>query len=294
MRNYKIIILILLSYICVTAVNAAVPYDLKELETEYKGLDYNKKLRKYSSFTDEGFTATKFGYFLVFSNLPESQTYNLIDNDIRNTSNYILKNFAVKTPPDVINVFLFENRESYDNALSHIFRESSLGFTTSGFYHPQSNSVLALYTKRESTVSHEIIHSITASDFQDIPAWFDEGFATLFQDMYSAGSSRTFIYNTDLEYLQNSIRSGTYVQIDEMMRSGENGFYENIGFNYPQAEFILRYLNDKDLLKKYYKFFRSTVQQDSTGIKQLERVTGITINELDKEFRNYILSLRSI
>jgi ribosomal protein S17E len=50
------------------------------------------------------------------------------------------------------------------------------------------------------------------------------------------------------------------------------------------------YLQQQGLLKEYYKTFRDTFNEDRTGMLQLMRVTGKSIETLDAELENYLKS----
>jgi hypothetical protein len=52
------------------------------------------------------------------------------------------------------------------------------------------------------------------------------------------------------------------------------------------------YLQEKGLLKPFYKEFRKTYKKDNTGITQLEKITGKSLEVLDSDLLDYMNSFK--
>ena len=73
-------------------------------------------------------------------------------------------------------------------------------------------------------------------------------------------------------------------------------FYsEDKGTNYSQARYLCYYLQEKRLLRKFYKDFVANCKTDPTGYKTLKKVLGLkTDKEMDafkKKWEAYTLKL---
>ena len=76
------------------------------------------------------------------------------------------------------------------------------------------------------------------------------------------------------------------------MSTDDETFYgEESGLNYSQARYFCMYLQDKGILKKYYKKFRDNFTKDETGISFAEEILGDTILNINKDFKSWVLTL---
>jgi hypothetical protein len=75
-----------------------VKRNLSDIEETFTSFDYDKVIKDYSDIIPENSTITKFRYFVVFSDMNDSTTFRLIDNDIRNTIDAMEKTYVSKKP----------------------------------------------------------------------------------------------------------------------------------------------------------------------------------------------------
>jgi hypothetical protein len=76
------------------------------------------------------------------------------------------------------------------------------------------------------------------------------------------------------------------------MRMDDNTFYvDESALNYSQARYFCMYLQDKGLLKKFYKKFRDNFEKDETGISFAEEILGDKISNTDKDYKSWVLKL---
>jgi 5-bromo-4-chloroindolyl phosphate hydrolysis protein len=52
------------------------------------------------------------------------------------------------------------------------------------------------------------------------------------------------------------------------------------------------YIQQKGVLTKYYKYFRDNYEKDHTGITQLTKITGESLDQLDSELVDFIKSFK--
>jgi len=143
------------------------------------------------------------------------------------------------------------------------------------------------------TLAHELVHPLLAEDFPAVPAWFNEGFASLFEQSNTNRDGKIVgLLNWRLPGLQRAITKGTDVPLETLLKTNIAQFYgDNTGVNYATARYVCYWLQEKDLLLKFYKEFKETLKDDATGQFALEKVTGMKIADFDKVWREFVQKL---
>lgn len=263
--------------------------DLSQLEIVLDGYNYNEIVDKYSHLINEGFSVTKYKYFVIFSELDNNTTRSLIVNDIRNTINAMMNYYVDKIPKNVTPIIFFEDFQRYkEYVLSH-YDISEHDLSPYGFYKISKNVIIIKYVSWKGSTSHEITHRFLRSDFPDIPSWFDEGFASL----HERASYKNGILKGEFSWriipLRRAIENNTYTGLRKLMESNDEEFYGGrTSYYYAQSRYLLMYLQEKDLLREYYDLFRDTYSKDETGITQLEKVLNKSLSEIDVDYLEYL------
>jgi hypothetical protein len=110
-------------------------------------------------------------------------------------------------------------------------------------------------------------------DFPDVPAWFNEGLASLHEQCRfradAAGIKGPFIeglVNWRLPALQKAIAEVRLRPLEELI--GGDDFRGRLeGLNYAQARYFCLYLQEQGLLRKFYQTFRDNRRTDRLGLK---------------------------
>jgi hypothetical protein len=100
--------------------------------------------------------------------------------------------------------------------------------------------------------------------------------------------------NWRLPALQEAIRGGKLPSFDKLCHTTDTEFYEkDRGSNYAQARYLCYYLQQRDLLKTYYRRFRANRQDDPSGYKTLKAVLARDdMDEFQKQWEAYVLKLK--
>ena len=99
--------------------------------------------------------------------------------------------------------------------------------------------------------------------------------------------------NWRLPALQEAIREERLRPVREMI--SDEDFYggDAAALNYAHARYFLFYLQEKGLLKEYYRRFRDGAAEDRAGLKTLEKlIAPAELEAFDAEFRRWVLGLR--
>lgn len=266
---------------------------LSEIEDLYPGYDYSSVINEHSSIMPEGLSVTKFRQFVVFSELNEELTYRLIDNDMRNTIESMTINFVNKTPDKVTPVYLFENFDKYKLFVLKNYDVEEKDISPYGFYKISKNVIIIRYVSWKGSILHELTHRFIQADFPETPSWFDEGFASLNEKSTFKDGVLTGDFSLRIIPLRRAIKEGTYTGLKHLMETNDDELYgKRTSYYYAQSRYLLMYLQQQAQLDKYYKYFRDNFKKDRTGIKQLQEITGKSVNTLDEELLTYIKSFK--
>jgi len=162
-----------------------------------------------------------------------------------------------------------------------------------GFFQPRRHVMLMNVSTGTGTLVHELTHALVDPDFPNIPSWFNEGFASLFEQCNIQDGKITGLVNWRLPALQAAIKDKTLRPLREMI--ADNDFYssDRVGINYAQARYLMFYLQEKGLLQRYYREFRDQAKTDSNGLKTLQGIVGDeSFDQFEQEWKRWVLGLR--
>jgi hypothetical protein len=240
--------------------------------------------------TDD-FCYVKSGYFLVVSNLSLSETKSISDNSIKKALDCFYNDYFIARPEELVSVFLFKDDVTYRHWADKLYGDND-DLSPYGYYKHSQKAMLMNIATGTGTLIHELTHSLVRYDFPDIPSWFNEGLGSLYERCSLQNNEIRGHVNWRLPALAKAINSSEYKPLKTLMMTDDETFYgEESGLNYAQARYFCMYLQEKGLLKKYYKKFRDNYEKDNTGISFAEEILNKTIAETDKDFKSWVLTL---
>ena len=143
------------------------------------------------------------------------------------------------------------------------------------------------------TLVHELTHALIAPDFPDVPDWFNEGLASLYEQCSLDGDTIIGHENWRLPALQKAIKGNELRSLAEMIADMDFRADERVGINYAQARYLMFYLQKQRLLKKFYADFRDNQKDDPSGIETLRKIVApLSLEDFEKDWRKWVLSLR--
>ncbi len=74
-------------------------------------------------------------------------------------------------------MLVFNGEESYNRYCNALFGDS--GISVYGYYKPQLRTLALNLATGGGTLTHELTHALVDFDFPEVPAWFNEGLASL-------------------------------------------------------------------------------------------------------------------
>jgi len=234
---------------------------------------------------------------------------------------HIKRQYFTKDPDDIVGIWLFKDKESYETNVEEIFGDKP--HTPFGYYTHRHKALIMNISTGGGTLVHEIVHPFVASNFPDCPSWFNEGLASLYEQCGERNGRIVGYTNWRLRGLQKAIRyqyepppkppkpepaegeepeeeeEEEWVPVfmptfEELCGTSTYEFYNlDPGTNYSQARYLCYYLQEHGLLNRYYHEFRRNVKEDPTGYKTLARV----LDEEDmvafqKKWEKWVMRLR--
>lgn len=205
---------------------------------------------------------------------------------------HLKRDFFPKDPDRVIDIWLFRNRASYErNALRRFGHKPDTPF---GYYSPQHRALVMNIFTGGGTLVHELVHPFMEANFENCPAWFNEGLGSLYEQSGERGGQIVGFTNWRLDGLQEAIRDRSLPSSSVLLRTSDLDFYErDPGTNYAQARYLLMYLQEKSLLREFYRRFRATAHKDGSGETALKQVLGVSdLRRFDPHWRAWVSKLR--
>ena len=100
------------------------------------------------------------------------------------------------------------------------------------------------------TLVHELTHALIAPDFPNVPDWFNEGLASLYEQCSLGPDTITGHENWRLPALQKAIQSGKLRPLSELIADDDFRNNERVGLNYAEARYLMFYLQEKGQLRQ--------------------------------------------
>jgi hypothetical protein len=205
-----------------------------------------------------------------------------------------LANLYFDVPPSQpITVLLFTGEESYNRFAKQLYGDENV--SVYGYYKPDKRTLVMNIATGGGTLVHELTHALMAFDFPDVPDWFNEGLASLYEQCQfgEKNGRRTIegLVNWRLPKLQQSIRDEKLGSLESLF-TADDFRGRNVGLNYAQARYFCMYLQQQGLLADYYRAFRDNRKEDPQGVRAAEQVLGEAWKAIDSDFRAWVLLLK--
>ncbi|MFO0898127.1 MAG: hypothetical protein U0836_11945 [Pirellulales bacterium] len=198
-------------------------------------------------------------------------------------------------PPSApITVLLFSGQESYDQYARRLFADE--GISVYGYYRPTERTLVMNIGTGGGTLVHELTHALIDFDFPAVPEWFNEGLASLHEQCrFRESADGPWIEglpNWRLAALQEAIEQGRLGSLEQLATTSDfRGPQEAL--NYAQARYLCLYLQERGLLKKFYRALREHRESDPRGAKTLAALfAGKEWGEVDAQFQAWVKALR--
>lgn len=198
------------------------------------------------------------------------------------------KDWFDKQPEKIIEVWLFKNERTYRRGAKRFFDDEPE--TPYGYYSPADRALVMNIGPGAGTLSHELVHPYMEANFPNVPAWFNEGVASLYEQPRERDGKLVGTTNWRLPGLQRQLRAAESPGLAALLATSTEDFYGADYDAYAMARFLCQYLQDHGKLHTFYQRF--VASEDLTGQAALEEVLGMSLAELEPRWRTWVLGLR--
>jgi len=262
------------------AAAAAAPSD-DDLKTRQAELQ--KKL------AGQGYTVLVEAPFVVIGDESQQKVKSRATGFLRWTVGLLEKDFFSKRPEKIIEVWLFKNETTYRKGAKKFFNDEPS--TPYGYYSPEDDALVMNIGPGAGTLSHELVHPYMEANFPNVPSWFNEGLASLYEQPRERNGHMWGTTNWRLPNLKTQIKDKSLPTLATMLKTTRDGFYEASYDSYAMARFLCQYLQDHGKLRDFYtKFLADT--KDPTGETALAAVLGQDLATFEPIWRKWVMELR--
>jgi hypothetical protein len=212
--------------------------------------------------------------------------------------------FFEKKPEKVIRVYLFKDKVSYGK-----YVEDSTGSpppTPFGYCGDNGTKLVMNIGTGGGTLIHEMAHAFIRADFPDVPTWFNEGFASLFEQSTYVDKQIKGMANWRLPGLQKALTDKKFVTFEKLIGMTDAEFRgKSSGDHYAEARYLCMFMQEKGLLVKFYKAFKeahkppaenvdpaTAKKQDKTGFETFKSMFDQPMDKLEAEFQAWVMKLK--
>ncbi len=232
--------------------------------------DLAAHLRELERKVPPGFTVIPEPPFVVVGEEPPERVRAHAEV-VRWTVRMLRRDFFAADLPRPVDVWLFADETSYRKWAWEIFHDRPS--TPYGYYSPAERALIMNISTGGGTLVHELVHPLLHADFPDVPPWFNECLAALFEQCGEEDGHVVGRLNWRLPGLQRAIRDGRTWSFDELFALSADDFYaRGTGLETAEARYICYYLQEHGLLRSFYREFRAARARDPTGRETLLRV----------------------
>jgi len=221
-----------------------------------------------------GFTVIAASPFVVIGNGRRADVEAYTDQVIRWAYRLLRQDFFALEPGKILEIWIFRNEDSYRSNHSRIF--GGVPDTPYGFYAPCDDAIIINVAYGAGTLVHELVHPLMEANFPGVPTWFNEGLASLLERPVEQDGHIHGRPNWRLPILQRAIKAGRMPTFESLTAASKLEFYDddNSSVYYALARYLCFYLQEKGLLRQYYRRFRASRKADPTGYESLLAVLG--------------------
>jgi hypothetical protein len=196
-----------------------------------------------------------------------------------------------RPPSEPVSMILLSGEEAYQSCAELLDSQKRAAFA--GYYERSDHRIVINAATGEGTIAHELTHALGHCDFPDMPEWFDEGLASLYEEARFSDDRLRIIgtKNWRIRYLLPALKQGTLRPL-ELLIGEARVRPDQQAVDYAHARYFCLFLQERGLLEPFYRKFRPAVAGDPTGLRTLHALFNVNdLGPLDEEFRSWVLAL---
>lgn len=217
------------------------------------------------------FTVVVEGPFVVIGDDHPKRVRHRAHRTVRWAHRHLKRDFFPDDPKEPIDIWLFAGERSYQRNALRFFGDRP--DTPYGYYSPSDRALVMNISTGGGTLVHELVHPLMEANFPECPAWLNEGLGSLYEHSSQRDGKIVGLTNWRLPGLKAAIRRGGLPTFHTLTHTTTHAFYEkDPGTNYAQARYLLMYLQEQGLLRRFYWTMRKNHRADPSGYASLKAV----------------------
>ncbi|MBI2901343.1 MAG: hypothetical protein HYY17_14255 [Planctomycetes bacterium] len=254
--------------------------------------DVRKILKEVEEELGKDFIVERQGEVFFFASNAGETSYDRCRRTVARMWDFLYADYLTTKPTKPIRIYLFKDKATYEAYCKKAYSKPPT--TPYGFYMSCERKMVMNIATGTGTLAHELVHPLLAEDFPDVPSWFNEGFASLYeQSRQSLDGKMEGLVNWRLPSLQRALQRGEKISLRALTKTTTSEFYgDGSGLHYAIARYLCLYLQEKGKLTDFYKRFRKGFAEDKTGAAAIEAATGKKLDDLEAEWRKWVGTLK--
>jgi hypothetical protein len=168
-----------------------------------------------------------------------------------------------KQPDEHVKLLVYSDPDRYQT------EAAKLGPVISdwGFYMPAKRTAIANVGASIGNLRHELVHPLLGDDYPTIPAWLNEGIASLYGSAKLGKHGFTFLVNYRLRDLQKALKADTLPSLAELASTTYFDLHgDRAMMYYAYSRYVLLYADKQGKLSKLYAELRAAPLKDHAKI----------------------------
>ena len=223
--------------------------------------------------------------FVILGNVAASELERHYRETIAPTARALAIAYFDRLPDKPISIVLLSGDEAYQSCVERLDGQRRAEFA--GYYERRDHRIVVNTETGEGTIAHELAHALGHFDFPDMPEWFDEGLASLYEEArFSDDRLRiSGMPNWRRRYLLPALQKGTLRPLESLIAEAHVRPNQQ-AVDYAHARYFCLFLQERGLLEPFYRKFRLAVAGDPTGLRTLHALFDVNdLAPIDDEFR---------
>jgi len=239
-----------------------------------------------------GFTVVEQPPFVVIGDEAPAKVRERAAGTVKWASDSLKESYFLHDPDEIYDIWLFRDAKSYYGHAKELWNAEP--DTPYGYASSRDRALVMNIATGGGTLVHEIVHPYIHRNFPESPAWFNEGLASLYEQCGERDGRIVGFTNWRLAGLQEAIRAGKVPTFEALMATTPREFYdEDPGTNYSQSRYLLYYLQQRGLLRPYYRAFVANHGEDPTGHQTLRKILAVEdMQQAQRDWESWVLDLK--
>jgi len=253
---------------------------------------YAQHVRKLRDELPTGFTVVIEPPFVVIGDESPQMVRKRAATTVRWAVSKLKAAYFAKDPNHIIDVWLFKDADSYQRHAEQLWAETPS--TPYGYYSRTHRAMVMNIATGGGTLVHEIVHPFIEANFPAAPDWLNEGLGSLYEQSAERDGAIVGLTNWRLAGLQRAIADNRVPSFRQLTATTTHQFYEqDPGTNYAQSRYLMYYLQEHGMLRRYFRAAVRNQDADPTGYETLKNVLGRDdMSAFEKHWQRWVSQLR--